>query len=467
MQQHTTIKALPYFPPNLNTTFKRVLVKPIPKEQEISSSGLIIPTDIGKICEIGIVKHACEGSLLQPGDKVLYNKMDRTDPVHLDTISIEGEKLDALYEQEIWSANGNPFNRIFVEPLSELQVSDSGLILPDDVKGITQKGVVFRAPADYTVQPGDHIEYRKQERELYPTIDIDGKRYEVMHEADVFIVNDRVAPYRIIVKIDIGAQRIKKSSTHSGLIRSQLFLFMLHNMQLGEVMDIGKEAQKNYPDLKVGDQAILHHFVESQPYRLLKQEIGKETGVVTYEQRIINAFEPGSREIFGRVSSRKKVTIVPFGKNKFLKWDFDVYNQKTDEASALFLDFDTNLDKCHNIDDLKSTIEHKRQEGIGKTNAKLKGITQQLSQTHHINENDKFDRLESELNQAKREAVRIGNHVANNHLLLCEEVSTGEKILVPYKELYPINILGKKFLIGYEDFIVARLSFEAEVSSAI
>lgn len=453
------ITTLPYYPPSLpGKHFNRIIVKPIPKESKTTEEGLLIPTDVGKICEIGIVISTSPDSAIEEGSTIMYAKLDRTSKEHLDTVQIENEYFDFLYENEVWAVNNQPFNRIFVEPFSSLQVNDGGLILPEGVKGTTQKGKVFRSPAHYTIKPDDHIEYRAPEQDIYPTIEIEGKRYDVLNEWDVFTVNNHVAPYRIIVKIDMAQQRIKRTTNDTGLIRTQLFQFMLFNMQCGLVTEIGEEAQKNYPELKVGDTAILHHRIESDKYRLLRTEDGKHA--IAYEYRIINAFDTTGREIFGRISSRKDKVFVAFGKNVFLDWEFEVM-EKHSKNSSLYLEFENNLDKCTTLDDFNSTLKHKTDEGFSKGMAKIKGTIKVLSTLKLPEQKDKYDQLESELNLAKQEATKVAASLNKNHLLICKRLGGNEKVLVTYKELYPINILGRKFLIGYEDYIIATLGPEA------
>lgn len=461
------ITNIPYHPPtNPGVTFLRLIVKPIPKPEEITKEGIYLPSDIGRVCEIGEVISSCPDSAVKPGDKVMYIKIDRKSGEHLDTISIEGEKYDVIFENELYAVNDEPFNLVFAEPLSEMEVTEDGLMLPSGVKGITQKGKVFKAPPHYGMKPGDDIEYRKQERGIYPTIGIEGKNYEVLREWDVFTVNDKVAPYRIIVKIDMVAQRIKRSTADSGLLRSQLFLFMLFNMQCGQVMEIGKEARKQYPELKIGDIVILHHKIEAEQYRLIKKEYGvHDKTQVIYEHRVINAFDKESREILGRVSSRKNKTFLPFGKSVFLDWNFDLFEQSK-KSDSLFIDFETNLDKCHAIDDLKSVVKHKTDEGFGKAKAKMNGILQILSSINPEKEKDRYDENETALMQARKEAERIAGHLKKNHLLVCKVMNSNTKVLVPYLELYPINILGKKFLIAYKDYIVAEMMPNLEMCDA-
>ncbi len=450
------IKILPYQPDTSPTSFKRAIVYPIPNKESTQTGVLIIASDINSLCEYGIVQHVCEGSELKPGDEVMYKKVNRNTSEHLDTISIDDKVCDVLYENEIWSANGHPFNRVFVQQISTSEVNEAGLLLPDSVKSVTQKGKVFRAPSHYTVKADDNIEYRKPERGIYPTIVIDGRRYDVLFESDIFTVNGRVAPFRIIVRIDKVAQSAKRTTTETGLIRSDLFQAMLFNMQVGKVLDIGEEAQKNYPDLRIGDSAIIHHSVESQDYRLINKVYSKKNaGTVLFEDRIINSFDANSRELFGRIANLKKMIISEFGVNDFLKWEFDVQPLAQHKSSELF-DFETNVDKCHTLDALKSTLDHKKKEGHGKGHAKLKGYYDLIKDVDPNTNKDRYDYLETQINQAKSEAIRIGVHLDHNHLLRCTDLR-GYDVLVTYKELYPINIYGHKYLIAHEDYIVSHI----------
>lgn len=459
-----TIKVLPY--DYKTSSFNRVIIKPIDKEQTTTDSGLLIPTDINKICERGIAFAAGDDSFIKKGDTILYKKIDRTSEEFLDTISYEDEVYDVVFENEIWAVNDFPFSKIFVEPVSDLQVNESGLILPDAAKGITEKGVVFRVSHDNQyLKSGDQIEYRKQEQEIYPGIEIGNKRYEVLTEQDVFIVNGKVSPYRIIVRIDKIAQQAKKTKSDSGLLRSQLYLFMLHNLQYGEVTEIGAEAQKRYPDMNVGDTAILHHAVEDkgENYRIIKKEVSKY-GICRYEHRVINAWETSNREIMGRIANRQNMIVVPYGKSVFLDWNFSLL-EKTELSLELLTDFDTNLNKCTTIPELAGSVKQQRDGLSTKAYAKLKGYHKLLSEIKNpAEQREEFQRLESQLATAKKEAEKIAAQVNKNHLVICKKYGSNEKVITTYRELYPLDILGKKFLIAYETLIIAKLNSDMTVT---
>lgn len=448
------LKVIPY--PYLTSSFNRIMVKPISKPGRTNDAGLVVAPDTGRLCEFGEIYAVGENSLLKPGDKVLYKKMDRSGD-HIDVIYHEGASYDMLFENELWSVNDLPVNKIFVTATSSMRVNTSGLAIPDAAKGFTQKGIVFRSPADYSIKEGDSIEYRKAEMEIYPTIEIDGQLYDVLNETDVFIVNGEVAPYRIIVKIDKVAQQAKQSQTDSGLLRSQQFLFMKHNLQYGEVLAIGAEAQKFYPDMKVSDTAILHHSVEdyTQNYRVIHKDVSKFQ-ITTYEHRIINAYDTSNREILGRIVNRDKMILSPYGKSVFLQWDFELLAINS-ISSTLMNDFETNLDKCHNLIDLVNTVDLKKKAYMTKASAKVRGTHKVLADTDPNLQRDEFDRRETAYKEAQADALKMAAYLNANHLLVCRRLDNGERVLVPYKELYPIEILGKKYLVGWEDFILGKI----------
>lgn len=465
MQQ---LKVIPYSPSYLTSSFERVIVLPIEKAIGQNDSGLLLPSDIGRICDKGIVFAAGASSSIKQGDEVLYAKLDRSSEEHVDVISYNDEMYDALYENEIWAVNGHPMNRLFVEPISEFQVSEQGLMVPATARGITQKGKVFRAPSHYSVAAGDNVEYRRPEQGIFPIIEIDGKIYDVLNESEIFLVNGKVAPYRIIVKIDKIAQNAKRETTEGGLIRSQLFLFMKHNLQYAEVTEIGEEAQKLYPDLKVGDTAIMHHTVEDHTgdYRLIRKDVSKFQ-ICTYEYRVINAFDTSGRELIGRIVNRDKMILSSYGKNIFLEWKFEVMEKST-VSESLLVDFQSSLDKCTDIEDLVDTINKNRQEYISKAKAKMQGKLKVLSQADPRVDKDKFDRMETEYKEAQADALKVANKVNANHLLICRRLDNRERVVIPYRELYPIEILGRKYLVGWRDYMLATAEIDlvAEVANS-
>lgn len=463
------MQVLPLLYEPTQTLYNRLIVEPQKIPMTVTDSGLITPERENSFCEVGIVFSACEGSIFKKGDEVCYDKIDRSSGEHLDTISVNQSNYDVIFENEVWALNEKPHNRIFIEPLSEFEITEGGLELPAGAKGITQKGVVFLAPDNFDVKTGDTVEYRKQEQGMYPTVLLDGVVYEVLFESDIFTINDKVAPYRMIVKIDLMAQAIKRRTTDTGLVVSPLFAGMLYNLQYGEVIQIGSEAQKMYAELHVGDTAILHHTIEYQPYRLLKQEFGKHESPI-YEYRMINCWEAKAREIFGKLKfnaeTRKIIDIIPLNDNIFTKWEFNLF-EGTPRYGNLLLSDDNDLNQYHNVNDLNNVLSHKKKEAAEKAKIKISGIKIQMSQLNPYTQKNRLDELDSEFRTMQREETAISQYLRKNYLAVCQVIYPHQLpsyIICPYKQLYPINLLGKKYLIAHPDFIIAKTNTNMNIS---
>lgn len=436
-----------------NHPYNRLLVEPTRISESIGTGGIVLPGRENRLSSQGTVVSVCEGSEYKAGDKVLYKKLDRSVSSQLDTIPIEDKVYDHIFENEVFSRNGVPVSRIFVKPISSVEVNDNELVIPNEVKGGVQKGIIHSCPSNFKASAGDIIEYRKQQNKMYDEVEMDGIDLHVLYEADIFRINGRVAPYRIIVKIDIAAQRIKRNST-MGIALSPLFQFMLYNMQMGEVVDIGIEAAKMYPDLHIGETAILHHSIESQDYRLIDQEMGKHD--VAYEYRIINCFDPQSREIFGKINYNKKNNkinaLTTFGENVFLKWNFNLFNAN---INSELIEFSSSLHKYHNIDDFKQVVTKQKAHAAEKAKLKVSGIKNVMAFVNPELEPDRATNLVWELKAIENEERKIARKLANDHLVVCRKYDATQSpqyIVTHYEELYPINLLGQKFLIAYDLF---------------
>lgn len=433
-----------------NKAYNRLLVEPTRISQSVVADGVILPNRENRLSSQGKVVSICEGSDYKVGDEILYKKIDRSTSYQIDTATIDDEVYDVIFENEVFGRNGTPVGRIFVRPVSSEEniVSNNYLAIPDHVKGI-----IHSCPPDFKGRAGDPIEYRKQENKMYDEVEMDGIDLHVLYEADIFTINGKVAPYRIIVKIDVAAQRVKRNSVGQ-IALSPLFQFMLYNMQMGEVIDIGAEAAKMYPDLHAGETAILHHSIESQEYRLIGEEMGKHG--VSYEYRIINCFDPQSKEIFGKINYNKNnnkiIKLTTFGENVFLKWNFNLFNADTNSE---LIEFSSSLNKYHNIDDLKQVVSKQKAHAAEKAKLKVSGIKNVMAFVNPELEPDRAMNLVLELKAIENEEKKIARRLANDHLVVCKKYDTTESpqyVVTHYEELYPINLLGQKFLIAYDLF---------------
>lgn len=453
-------RTLPFRYSDVDLPMKRLIIEPTKIAEEITESGLKIPSREHQDSEVGIVYATDAASDFKVGDEVQYKKVDRASNEHIESVSIDGKVYDVVYEYKIACVNDGPYSQIFVKPLLDSELLESGLVIPADVQSITRKGIVFDAPDYFTLKKGDVIEYYNQLTGYYPQVNIDGEVYECLQEEVVFMVNGKVAPHRIIVKIDLVAQHIKRSSTHSGLRLSPLFIAMLRNLQYAEISDIGEEAQKKYPELKAGDTIIIDHAVESQDYRIIDVQKGKQEKAI-YEHRIINCYDFSEREIFGKLkydkSNNKIIDITPIGDSVFMKWEFEHF-----EHNLLTTDLklpDDTLSEYKNLSDLKHVVDHKRKEAAELAKLRMSGIKQAMSRITPDQDPKQWDVLAKELGLMEREEKRKSAELRKDFWVVCQSVFPRQDpayIISPYEEIYPINIMGNKFLIGHSDFLLFK-----------
>lgn len=70
------------------------------------------------------------------------------------------------------------------------------------------------------------------------------------------------SPY-FLVKISRKEQQNKKQKIGS-IIIPETQRFMMYNAQAGEIVEIGHRAHEYFPEAKIGDVLLCHHFVESE-----------------------------------------------------------------------------------------------------------------------------------------------------------------------------------------------------------
>lgn len=73
----------------------------------------------------------------------------------------------------------------------------------------------------------------------------------------------KALPHYFIIKINIKKQQERKEKIGS-LYTHLSHVFMERNMQSGEVVSIGEIANKIFPQVEIGSQLLVHHFVEQQ-----------------------------------------------------------------------------------------------------------------------------------------------------------------------------------------------------------
>lgn len=464
------MNVLPYYYEKINSYYKRLIVEPILVPEVTTEGGLIIPSHGLPGSQGGRVFQCAPNSDFKAGDEVQYMKSDRAINENMDTVEIEGKVYDIVYEQKIWAHNDHPYNQVFVRPVSDSEITEEGLIVPADIHSITKKGIVYDCPEWFGIKKGDRIEYQNGMQGRWPQIRVGDELFDVIFELDIFMVNDEVSPYRMIVKIDKVAQQFKRTATQAGLKLSPLFIAMLRNLQYGEIAGIGEKAKEKYPILKKGDTIILDHGIESQDYRLVKYDLGKEKNPI-YEYRILNCYDFSEREIFGKLHYEKRtkkiIDITPLCDSVFMKWDINVFDGGNRESSVL-LDTLDSVYNYHNIDDIKNVVGHQRKEAAEKAKIKVSGIKQALTYVKPEFEPDRYALLQAEVAAIEKEEGRLSAYLRKDHWVVCESAFPRQipaYIISPYEELYPINLMGQKYLIGHKDFLLFQSHKNMDIKS--
>lgn len=96
-------------------------------------------------------------------------------------------------------------------------------------------------------------------------------------------------PY-FIIKINIEKQKERKEKIGSFYVH-HAHAHMQRNMQEGEIVQMGTIASKNFPQAKIGDTLIVHHFVEGSE---------KEKSSLIYSDDTFNYYNVTSSDYNGR-----------------------------------------------------------------------------------------------------------------------------------------------------------------------
>ena len=460
------ITTIPYRDASKGQEMNLLLVKPTERQSRITESGLEIAAEVGHDFEEGKVVAVGDLSLFSVGDTVTYKKLDRSKKDLYESVHFNGEDFDVIGESEVWSVNDFPYNRIFVQPYAEPERSASGLILSTKMEGITQKGRIASAPPNSAFKTGSEVEYRRNTVGQYYNATIDGVESEVLYEPDIHLVNGKVSPFKIIVKINLAEQKQKRETTESGLILSPLYQYMLYNLQYGEVVEVGEKAAEFYPGVSEGDTVILHHFVESEEYRLIKREQGNHAPI--YEYRVINCLDKGHREIFGRLLRKKAFSsganvwttkVEPVNQNIFLKWDIELFHKRDKSLSLVDL---PGFDDCENLLDLKAEIESRKAAGVNEYKSKMGGYIADINRYDGTTESGQreVEKIHTKIANLRRDQEKAAAYVNANHLVICDQLwpkNSAFRVVCTYKQLYAINILGNKWLIADKDFIFLNI----------
>jgi hypothetical protein len=206
------------------------------------------------------------------------------------------------------------------------------------------------------------------------------------------------SPY-FLIKINKKDQKSLKEK-HGRFYIAPTQTFMLYNKQCGEIVGIGEAAGKHFPEAKIGDILIVHHFIEGENEREARTEhLVHEDD--TYNYYVVSAYEQGGKacETYGVWDGEK---IIPNKDYVFLKTekpeqkdipDDEAINQKLKETPSGLLLFENWGETREMVEDkmtrLKAEVQsmsksgthkHHIMEGLQKKQAELDGLSAKINQ---------------------------------------------------------------------------------------
>lgn len=344
--------------------------------------------------------------------------------------------------------------RLFIKKIDDDSVSPFGIIIPSP----QIRGYVVGKDDDSAFEDNEVVTIRRKKE--YDTVIIDNQELIVIYEMEVVNAHLKIGAHTIIVKIDKSKRDALQEKTETGIYLPQIqgFQAMKYNLQYGEVISIGQESQKRYPELQVGDTAILHHTVESQDHRVTKIE-KNESGAITYEYRIINTADNTNRDIFGKINLETG-NILPFESFVFLEDNFNIVWHD---------DNNFRLSHYHDLESLNNRIKHLKDEYVIKAKAEMQMLkTNHKKLNPYINQHrDIGDSIDTAMIAAADSIVKVANALNRDFFLSCRIMAanskiyddcglfTSERVIVGSKILYPIKLMGKKYLICTTKDLVA------------
>ena len=124
-------------------------------------------------------------------------------------------------------------------------------------------------------------------------------------------------PY-FLIRVNIQEQKEKKEKI-GRFYTSPDHQYMIYNMEWGEVIGIGEKAHKDFPEVRVGDTLIYHHFVQNESKKKAQEKhLIHEDETYYYYTVTSSSFNGRRNETYGAVIEGE---IVPHPDFVFLDVD--------------------------------------------------------------------------------------------------------------------------------------------------
>lgn len=360
--------------------------------------------------------------------------------------------------------------KVLIKPIPS-EKTEGGILLLGSSYERPQTGIVEAIDPDIEdlfVKEGDVVMYPKGNGR--PVI-YNGTTYLVVSASNLLAT---VPPTRkinhqyILVLIDKTLQKLKKEklteiTTDNGdvktLFRAPQFLYMTSNLQVGPVVQIGKKALEEFPEMEVGDLLIFHHTIEEDKWRLLERDPDGN------ELRLIDGSNANRNfEIMGIIQDDG--SVYPTERFIFLEPMVQKFNPATTKADlAIYEDMPEQLlrDKIEQLDmelqKLRMNLDNpelKFKKGTDPTTAQMKkaeeimkamdSLQQEKANiTKHLNSRKLVTARVLHVNPKTSEELAINS----NDVLLCEK-----------DILYPLDIMGSQFLLLHNTEVIAKITHE-------
>lgn len=256
----------------------------------------------------------------------------------------------------------------------------------------------------------------------------------------------------VLVEIDKTAQKAKQEKTKSGIFLSPKYVFMKYNLQYGDVIAIGANVKKRFPQIEVGDIAIFNHKVEEVGSNLYVRTLdnGNEWRLVPDNEDLKNL------QLYG-IYKPDSGQIIPhpeyvFFKEKTEKLKQEVITSLLVPEEGMWEDKELLMGKQAEI---TREIEWRRQD---------------LAGMHHDRDKHKITDTQRRLSALQSELARItafmnaaqlvkGEVVYSPpHLAESGQVCPQDNFVLSKDEEYPLDFAGNNFLIYRTKYLIAKFS---------
>lgn len=221
---------------------------------------------------------------------------------------------------------------------------------------------------------------------------------------------------------------------------------MRHNLQFGEVLDIGSEAAISFPHAKKGDLLLFHHSVEYKPrtendpfyndYHLIDHDKkGNEIRLVSCEF-----------EVMGVLKLKPAPTIIPHPRWVFCHYKIQKASMQMDGKTGLWLPDQWNQtieDLSNKLEELKAQIQEITSSTVMKQRESEENYKELALIRHTVNLiNQERRKLTKKMHSPRLVEVTVLFYNNESTEKLGYDLIAGDKVICDFHSLYPFDIQG-------------------------